>query len=581
MKTTGKLGRSTLFASGIIILFLLMIGGITERMLTKQREINAAQERRYRSYLLADELRQSSDDLTRLARTYVLTADPRYEEQYWAVLDIRNGKSQRPFNYERIYWDFMAVDGVKPRGDDKAVPLQQLMKEQGFTEAEFAKLNEAQANSDGLVKIETIAMNAVKGLMDDGTGNYTQKGEPNLELARQLMHSKDYHLEKAKIMKPIDEFFAMLDQRTGDEVQVLVQQSYRLFYALLAAVGLAILTLTCLCISIFSRVVKPIKRVMGELSNTSYELGAASAQLARSSQTLSSGASEQASSVEETSASLEEMSSMIQATAENAQKAKSLASETRVVAEGGSLTMIEMFEAMAEIDSTSAQVAKIVKNIDEIAFQTNILALNAAVEAARAGEAGAGFAVVADEVRSLAQRSAAAAKETADKIEAAIASSRKGSQCTARVGDSLTQISQKVTATDLLVGEIATAAREQAQGLDQINLALGQMDKVSQSNASNAEESAGAAEQVDTQGEVLNELVGRLRQLVGGDSISDSPAEPTVQNSLLRPEVVYYAQQRSGKPVGRLSHAKTQIGISQPKELPYGDSGDDRDFRNF
>ncbi len=581
MKTSGKLGSRTLFASGIIILFLLVIGGITERMLKNQKQITAAQERRYQSFLLADELRQSSDDLTRLARTYVVTADPRYEEQYWAVLDIRNGKSPRPINYERIYWDFMAADGVKPRGDDKAVPLQQLMKEQGFTEAEFVKLKEAQANSDGLVKIETIAMNAVKGLFDDGRGNYTKKGEPNLELARQLMHSKDYHLEKAKIMKPIDEFFSMLDRRTGGEVQVLVQRSYRLFYALLTAVGLAILTLTGLCISIFSTVVKPIKRVMGELSNTSHELDAASAQLARSSQTLSSGASEQASSVEETSTSLEEMSSMIQATAENAQKAKTLASETRVVAESGSRTMIEMVEAMAEIDSSSAQVAKIVKNIDEIAFQTNILALNAAVEAARAGEAGAGFAVVADEVRSLAQRSAAAAKETADKIEAAIASSRKGSQCTARVGDSLTQISAKVTATDLLVGEIATAAREQAQGIEQINQALGQMDKVSQSNASNAEESASAAEQVDTQGEVLNELVGRLQQLVGGDSNADAPVNPSEQSSRPRPTVVFYAQQGSEKSVRQSADSKPQIGSSQGKALPPGDPGDDGDFRNF
>ena len=578
MKTSGKLGSRTLFASGIIILFLLVIGGITERMLKNQKQITAAQERRYQSFLLADELRQSSDDLTRLARTYVVTADPRYEEQYWAVLDIRNGKSPRPINYERIYWDFMAADGVKPRGDDKAVPLQQLMKEQGFTEAEFVKLKEAQANSDGLVKIETIAMNAVKGLFDDGRGNYTKKGEPNLELARQLMHSKDYHLEKAKIMKPIDEFFSMLDRRTGGEVQVLVQRSYRLFYALLTAVGLAILTLTGLCISIFSTVVKPIKRVMGELSNTSHELDAASAQLARSSQTLSSGASEQASSVEETSTSLEEMSSMIQATAENAQKAKTLASETRVVAESGSRTMIEMVEAMAEIDSSSAQVAKIVKNIDEIAFQTNILALNAAVEAARAGEAGAGFAVVADEVRSLAQRSAAAAKETADKIEAAIASSRKGSQCTARVGDSLTQISAKVTATDLLVGEIATAAREQAQGIEQINQALGQMDKVCQGNASNAEESASAAEQVDTQGEVLNELVGRLQQLVGGDSNPNPLVNTSEQSSRSRPAVVSYAQQDSKKPVRLSAEVKKQISRSQPKELRLGNPDDDRAF---
>ena len=127
---------------------------------------------------------------------------------------------------------------------------------------------------------------------------------------------------------------------------------------------------------------------------------------------------------------------MIRATAENAEKAKELASEARSAAATGSMTMAEMTHAMAAINSSSAEVAKIVKNIDEIAFQTNILALNAAVEAARAGEAGAGFAVVADEVRSLAQRSAAAAKETADKIEAAIVNSRKGSQCTAKVEES-------------------------------------------------------------------------------------------------------------------------------------------------
>lgn len=178
--------------------------------------------------------------------------------------------------------------------------------------------------------------------------------------------------------------------------------------------------------------------------------------------------------------------------------------------------MADMVEAMAEIDLSSGQVAKIVKDIDEIAFQTNILALNAAVEAARAGEAGAGFAVVADEVRSLAQRSAAAAKATAHKIEVAIGNTRKGTECTARVVESLEEITKQVAATDSLVGEIATAASEQAQGIEQINQAIGQMEKVSQSNAANAEETADAAMQVEAQGESLNELVGRLRALVGG-----------------------------------------------------------------
>src|SRR4029077_7808191 len=136
-----------------------------------------------------------------------------------------------------------------------------------------------------------------------------------------------------------------------------------------------------------------------------------------------------------------------------------LASEARSMAQNGSRTMSEMTHAMAAIDESGAEVAKIVKNIDHIGVQHDILALNAAVEAARAGEAGAGFAVVAAEVRSLAQRSAAAAKETADKIEAAIVNSRKGSQCTAKVEESLTQIAEKVSFTDALIAEIATAAR--------------------------------------------------------------------------------------------------------------------------
>src|SRR4029453_446326 len=230
-------------------------------------------------------------------------------------------------------------------------------------------------------------------------------------------------------------------------------------------------------------------------------------------------------SVEETSASLEEISSMIRSTADNAEKAKALAGEAHAVAQAGSRTMVEMTQAMAAIDTSSAEVAKIVKNIDEIAFQTNILALNAAVEAARAGEAGAGFAVVADEVRSLAQRSAAAAKETADKIEVAITNSRKGSECTAKVEESLAHIAERVNSTDSLVAEIATAAREQAQGIEQINVAIAQLDKISQSNSASAEESASAAEELDAQAAALKEMVERLRQLVGCAAASP-PSSP-------------------------------------------------------
>ena len=579
MKASGKLANRSLFASITLVIFLLVIGGVTRWMLNNQKGITAAEKRRYQSRLLADELRQSSDDLTRLARTYVVTADQRYEDQYWAVLDIRNGDAPRPENYDRIYWDFMAADSVKPRPDERAVPLQQLMEELGFTAEEFAKLKEAQVNSDDLVRMETISMNAVKGLFDDGFGNFTTKGEPDLEMARELMHSREYHSEKAKIMRPINEFLEMLDARASGEVEPLVARAYRLFYTLLALIGLAMLTFVSLCVSIFATVVRPIREVMDELQNTSLQLDAASAQMALSNQTLSSGASVLAASVEETSASLEEMSSMIQENYDNCLRAKALASETRLVAEGGSRMMIEMVEAMAEIDSSSAQVAKIVKEIDEIAFQTNILALNAAVEAARAGEAGKGFAVVADEVRSLAQRSAAAAKATAHKIEVAISSTRKGSQCTTRVGESLEQITGKVVATDSLVGEIATASREQAQGVEQINHAIRQMERVSQDNAANAEETAASAEQIEVEGEVLNELVGYLRVLAGGQARSDrAPDPPTVQppHSPVRVWVEPIADRRAPRPGG----ARRIEGASR-LQLPAGGSAEDGDFRDF
>jgi hypothetical protein len=220
------------------------------------------------------------------------------------------------------------------------------------------------------------------------------------------------------------------------------------------------------------------------------------------------------------------MSSMIAATAENAQKAKSLATDAREVAKTGSKTMEEMVGAMTDIHTSSADVAKIVKDIDEIAFQTNILALNAAVEAARAGEAGAGFAVVADEVRSLAQRSAAAAKETANKIEAAIASSRRGFECSSRVDQSIKQIAERVNSTDVLVADIASAAKEQSLGIQQINNAMSQMEKVTQSNAASAEESATAAEELDAQAETMKDLVAQLRQLVGSQPAEADTTQP-------------------------------------------------------
>ena len=215
---------------------------------------------------------------------------------------------------------------------------------------------------------------------------------------------------------------------------------------------------------------------------------------------------------------------MTKRNSEHARQANELAKEAREAADKGVGDMQTMAAAMDAIKVSSDDIAKIIKTIDEIAFQTNILALNAAVEAARAGEAGMGFAVVADEVRNLAQRSAQAAKETAGKIEGAITKTGQGVEISAKVAAALTEIVSKVRQVDDLVTEVSGASREQTEGITQINTAVSQMDRVTQSNAATAEESAAAAEELNAQAEVMKQSVAELLQLVGGQTNAGAPA---------------------------------------------------------
>ena len=260
----------------------------------------------------------------------------------------------------------------------------------------------------------------------------------------------------------------------------------------------------------------PIRLVADTLSAGAEQTAGAAGQVSSASQSLAEGASEQAASLEETSSSLEEMSSMTKRNAETAGKVKELGSEARKAGDLGVTDMTALVGAMDAIKTSSADIAKIIKTIDEIAFQTNILALNAAVEAARAGEAGAGFAVVADEVRNLAQRCAQAAKETASKIEDAVQKSAVGADISAKVAKSLEEIVGKARQVDEMAGEVAAASQEQSQGISQVNIAVTQMDKVTQSNAANAEESAAAAEELTAQAESLKDAVSELLRLVDG-----------------------------------------------------------------
>lgn len=322
----------------------------------------------------------------------------------------------------------------------------------------------------------------------------------------------------------------------------------------------------------------------------------AAKEVSAASHSLAEGASQQAASLEETSSSLEEMSCMTKQNAENAQKAKELASQTRQAADAGTSNIKEMNLAMDAIKQSSGDISKIIKTIDEIAFQTNILALNAAVEAARAGEAGMGFAVVADEVRALAQRSAQAAKETTVKIQDAIEKSQQGADLTNTVQQSFQEILEKAHKVDDLVAEITTASQEQNQGVEQVNTAVSQMDKITQSSAARTEETASSAQELTSQAEELRAAVQELMLIVYGagyektsngnealmgkrngtkqqsDSFAQSPAFDSHKNPHSSSVPTLQAPQNAPQFLGNMpNQQKAEVEIPLPDEKSFAD----------
>jgi len=263
-------------------------------------------------------------------------------------------------------------------------------------------------------------------------------------------------------------------------------------------------------------ITKPIYTAINDLNRGSEEVSAASSQVEAGSQQLAEGSTEQASAIQETSSTLEETASMVQQNNENTKQAEVMAKTTKEFAAESNLEMDKMMTAMDDLQKSSNEIAKIIKVIDEIAFQTNLLSLNAAVEAARAGDAGKGFAVVAEEVRNLAQRSAQAAKDTAVIIESNISLSEDSASIAKMVNESLSKIDDESKKVSELLGEISTATEEQSRGISEINKAIGQMEEVISANAQTAEECSAASVELSSQASSVKDIVDSLAVMVNG-----------------------------------------------------------------
>ena len=393
--------------------------------------------------------------------------------------------------------------------------IQRMQKDQIEMENLDATLKD-EAKTALLVKLQTTAITFREGLEQVVSG---EQARAKILSERVNVVAPEFTATVARVKTAVHAFQSELENRTSEE-----QHRNEKVVLIITSIGLAVGAVVAWIIT--RGVTRRITEVAARLATESNKTGAAATQVSEASHSMADGASQQAASLEETSSSLHEMASMTTRNSENAQNAKTLANQARQTADAGAVDMEQMKTAMSAIKGSSTEISKIIKTIDEIAFQTNILALNAAVEAARAGEAGLGFAVVADEVRNLAQRCAGAAKETADKISASTEKSEQGARISEKMAANLAAIVDKTRQLDERIGEIAQSSHEQSEGIGQLNSAVASMDKITQENAALAEESSASAEELKSQAEQVRLAVAELMRMASGsDTTAAAVAE--------------------------------------------------------
>ncbi len=359
------------------------------------------------------------------------------------------------------------------------------------------------------------------------------------------------------------------------ETRLAIPDPLWLFGSLL---GLMFIVLLGVSVLVLNSIQGALARLVMGLTESAHQVSQAAGSVSSAGQMLAQGASQQAASLQETTASAQETAAMTRKNAENSKQSTELMALVDDRVGEANRALGEMVEAMDSIGASSGKIAKIIKAIDEIAFQTNILALNAAVEAARAGEAGAGFAVVADEVRNLAQRSAQAARDTATLIEESIAVSGGGTAKVGQVSGAIQAINEGAGKVRVLVDEVSAGSEEQARGIDQISKAIREMEHVTQTSAAGSEEAAAAGEQLAAQAQSLTQVIQELRTMVmgSGGGAEFPAADPpdfvhpaSARPSNLNPSSTNLSSANSGRAnPGSAGSRKVVAPISSPSPLP-------------
>ena len=539
------------------ILTIISLGIITVLLFKLQGKLLQSQQIRYQSYLVADELRQSSDDLTKLARNYVVTSDPQYEKSYWEVLDIREGKQPRP--------------------DGRAIPLRKIMEELGFTSAELDKLTSAEDKSNDLVKTDQIAMNAVKGIFDDGSGHFTKQGQPDLALAQRIMFDDDYRQHRTAIVKLIDEFFSLLDKRTKTTVNNLSQQSF-FYLSTIISLIIALIVITIISYNVIKiKILNPLggeplvmakiaqlisrgnltvqfnvinKRVTGlyaelqkmvinlntlikQIQQTGIQVNSSTTELAATAKQQKVTMLNQVEFAEQVKESVKEISEVITKLVQTMQQVAMQSAEATEFATHSQIDLSRMESTMRNMENASKSIScrlsainekmenitTVVTTITKVADQTNLLSLNAAIEAEKAGEYGRGFNVVAREIRRLADQTAVATldiEQMVKEMQAAVTTGvmemdkfisevKRSAEDVNKINGQMNRIIEQVQALSPQFEEINIAMSNQSQNTQKINHAIQEMSEGMRQTAEALEESFQAIEQ-------LNEAASSLQK---------------------------------------------------------------------